>query len=94
MVEIKNVREVPTTKEENRLYRWETIQLLTLGLTIIGQIVVGQWFILGQAAWLAANVVACCRNIALKRPIPDCVKDAAMLAITLGIIIAYFLGMY
>lgn len=92
--EIKNVRGVPEQKNDRKMWVWEQISLLILGLTIIGQITVGAWFILGQALWCAANITAVLRNIALKRPLADCVKDGVMLAITIGIITCWALGIY
>lgn len=94
MTEIKNVRPIEKTDKERSVWVWEQISLVVLALTIVGQITVGAWFILGQALWCAANVTACLRNIALKRPAADCVKDAVMLAITVGIIICWYLGIY
>ena len=92
--EIKNVRGVPEQKSDRKTWVWEQISLLILGLTIIGQITVGAWFIFGQALWCAANITAVLRNIALKRPLADCVKDGVMLAITIGIITCWALGIY
>ena len=92
--EIKNVRGVPEQKSDRKTWVWEQISLLILGLTIIGQITVGAWFILGQALWCAANITAVLRNIALKRPLAACVKDGVMLAITIGIIVCWALGIY
>ena len=96
MNEITNVRNNATikTQEEKKAWVWEQVQLITLGLTIIGQITVGQWFIFGQALWCAANVTACVRNIMLRRPFADCLKDGVLLAITIGIITAWALGAY
>ena len=94
MNQITNVRDVPEQKSDRKMWLWEQVSLLVLGLTIVGQITVGAWFILGQALWCAANVTAVLRNIALKRPIADCVKDGVMLAITVGIIICWALGIY
>lgn len=93
MTEIKNVRVMPEEKH-GREWLWEQVSLLVLGLTIIGQITVGAWFIFGQAVWCAANVTAVLRNIALKRPLADCVKDGVMLAITIGIITCWTFGIY
>ena len=92
--EIKNVRGVPEQKSDRKAWVWEQVSLLILGLTIIGQITVGAWFIFGQALWCAANITAVLRNIALKRPLADCVKDGVMLAITIGIIVCWALGIY
>lgn len=94
MTEITNVRPIEKTKAERKTWAWEQVSLVVLALTIVGQITVGAWFILGQALWCGANVTACVRNIALKRPVADCVKDAVMLAITIGIIVCWHLGIY
>ena len=92
--EIKNVRGVPEQKSDRKTWVWEQMSRLILGLTIVGQSTVGAWFILGQALWCAANITAVLRNIALKRPLADCVKDGVMLAITIGIIVCWALGIY
>ena len=69
---------------------WENLQLLCLALTIFGQITVGAVFLLGQGVWLASNLLALVRDFALHRPIADKVKNAALSAITLSLIVGYF----
>lgn len=92
MNQIENVREMPT--EEKTLARkvWENLQYLNLGMTIAGQVVIGGSYLLGQGVWLAANIIAVARDVALKRPAADVVKDVAMTALTAGLIVFYLLG--
>lgn len=68
---------------------WENVQLLCLALTIAGQVVIGPCYLAGQGLWLVSNVLAIIRNFVLVRPMADKVKDAAMTAITAGLMIAY-----
>lgn len=70
---------------------WENVQLLCLGLTIVGQILIGPMYIVGQSCWLVSNVLAIIRNFILHRPFADKVKDVVMTAITTGLIIAYLI---
>lgn len=92
MNQITNVREMPT--EEKTLARrvWENLQLLNLFLTITGQIVIAPSYLLGQGLWLIANLIAVARDVALKRPAADVVKDVCMTALTAGLIGFYLLG--
>ena len=46
MNQITNVREMPEQKSDRKTWAWEQVSLLILGLTIVGQITVGAWFIL------------------------------------------------
>lgn len=70
---------------------WEDIQLLCLGLTIVGQILIGPMYIVGQSCWLVSNVLAIIRNFILHRPFADKIKDAVMTAITTGLMLAYLI---
>ena len=70
---------------------WENLQYVNLALTIIGQIVIGPLWLLGQGLWATANLIAVVRDFVLARPVADKVKDIAMLALTLGLIAASFL---
>ena len=73
---------------------WENLQYLNLALTIAGQIIVGGSYMLAQSAWLVANVIALARDFTLQRPTADKVRDAAMTALTAGLMIFYLLGGY
>lgn len=89
--EITNVKTVsiPSRETEHRTKVWEEMQLLVLALTIIGQCIVGGFFIIGQSLWCVANTIALIRDFKLQRPYADKVKNATMLAITIGIIVGY-----
>lgn len=89
--EISNVRE---TQERPSLWAqvWTQAQYLNLALTIAGQIVVGNSYLIGQGVWLVANCIAVIRDVVLKRPAADVVRDVAMTALTAGLIVFYLLG--
>lgn len=92
MNQIQNVREMPT--EEKTLARkvWENLQYLNLALTIGGQCLIGASYLIGQTAWLIANLIAVARDVILRRPAADVVRDVAMTALTAGLIGFYLLG--
>lgn len=82
------------TKKPLKILVWENLQLGCLALTIFGQVTIGASFMLGQGVWFIANVIALTRDFILKRPAADKIKNAALTAITAGIIAAYLLGWY
>lgn len=99
--EIKDMRDNATaitdpkaTKKPVKITVWENLQLLGLALTISGQIFVGGSYLTGQAVWLAANVLALVRDFILHRPAADKIKNAALTALTLSLIIMRLLGWY
>lgn len=78
--------------EKNKAEKiWENIQLLVLGLTIVGQMTVGIIFLLGQGLWLVSNTIALIRDFALHRPPADKIKNAVLTSITFGIILSTLL---
>lgn len=84
-----------TEKQANRLATRkhiklvENLQLLGLGLTIIGQVLVRFDFILlTQIIWLVANLIALGRDFYLERPAADKIKNACLTALTAGLIIS------
>ena len=89
--EITNVRE---TQERPSIWAqiWTQAQYLNLTLTIAGQCIIGASYLIGQGAWLVANCIAVIRDIILKRPAADVVKDVCMTALTAGLIVFYLLG--
>lgn len=66
---------------------WEFIGYLTLGFCIIGQVTVGYWYLLAQGVYLAANGLGVIRDVALKLPRANLIKDICFTAITIGLII-------
>lgn len=85
---------VETEKKSTKQLVWENLQLLALTGTIVGQVVVGASFLIAQGIWLAANILSLVRDFMLHRPVADKVKNAALTALTAGLIIAYLLGFY
>lgn len=67
----------------------ENLQLLGLGLTIIGQVLVRfDLALVAQSIWLAANVIALGRDFYLYRPVADKIKNACLTALTAGLVIS------
>lgn len=60
---------------------------VSIALTVIGQCTVGSNFYIGQIAYLVANIVNCGRDIYLKRPKADKIRNFTFLGITVGLII-------
>ena len=67
----------------------ENLQLLGLGLTIIGQVLVRfDLALVAQLIWLAANLIALGRDFYLERPAADKIKNACLTALTAGLVIS------
>lgn len=88
--EIKNVKYRPQ-KTRAQLF-WENLQLLVLALTILGQMTVGIWFLVGQGVWLVANLIATTRDFILRRPFADKLKNIVLTTITLSLILLNVFG--
>ena len=71
-----------------KLITWENIQYAVLFLTVVGQVLIGVNYFLGQGTWLLANVITVTRNIKLDRPKADKVQGWFMFALTFGLIAA------
>ena len=65
---------------------------VAIALTVIGQCTMGASFYIGQGAYLIANVVNCTRDIILKRPRADKIKNFTFLGITVGLIMFKYLS--
>ena len=67
----------------------ENLQLLGLGLTIMGQVLVRfDLALVAQLIWLGANVLALGRDFYLERPWADKIKNAALTALTAGLVVS------
>jgi hypothetical protein len=64
---------------------------ISLALCLVAQIIIGGNYIAGQGLYLVANLIGVYRTFTMKRRTPDKVKDSCFLAVTLGLIILYFL---
>ena len=70
----------------NKMF-WEGIGYSTLALCIFGQITVGTWYLVAQTAYLISNICGVTRDIALKLPKANLVRDVAFTAITIALIV-------
>ena len=67
----------------------ENLQLLGLGLTIIGQVLVRfDLALVAQSIWLTANLIALGRDFYLERPAADKIKNSCLSALTLALVIS------
>lgn len=71
---------------ENKIF-WEAVGYLTLALCVFGQITVGSWYLLAQCAYLFSNACGVTRDIALKLPKANLVRDIVFTAITVALIV-------
>lgn len=71
---------------------WEFVGYTALVGLIIGQITIGFNFWVGQIAYLVADVFILVRCFAIKQEVSDKVKNIAMTAICVGVMIIKFLG--
>ena len=72
----------------NRL--WENIAYINIGLCLIANITVGYFYMFAQILYLLCNLTNVFRNIFLKRPTADKIRDIAFLGVTIGLIILRF----
>lgn len=67
----------------------ENILYIPIALCLLGQVVIGKYYLLGQNLFLLANIISIIRTFAMKRPVSDKVKDSCFVAVTIGLIIIY-----
>lgn len=70
-------------------YFWEGVGYLTLIGLIIGQIIVGYWYLLAQTLYLICNIACTIRTFAINQPPADKIKNCVFTAITIGLIIIW-----
>ena len=89
MTENITITETKERKARHHVKFVENLQLLGLALTIIGQVLVRfDLALVAQCIWLAANIIALGRDFYLYRPVADKIKNAALTALTLGLVIS------
>ena len=66
---------------------WEFINYLCLAGLIIGQITIGFMFYLGQTVYLITDILILIRVFACKYPLSEKIKNIALTAICLGVLI-------
>lgn len=89
-----NANEPRSSRFHDNEKLWERVMYLILALTVAGQVIINMNALAGQTVWLVANVLAVTRNVMLKRPASDMVKDVCMLGITAGLIAAILGGAF
>ena len=71
---------------------WEIVGYLTLIGLVIGQVLIGYWYLFAQGVYLLCNLGCTIRCFALRQPKADKVKNCVFTAITLGLIILRLIG--
>lgn len=66
---------------------FENLCYVTLVGLIVGQCIIGRWYLAGQITYLICNLIQVVRDFVLKRARADKVKDSACTAITIGLIL-------
>ena len=74
-------------KNKKVLGFWEIINYFCLIGLVVGQITVGYAYIFAQIIYLICNAVSVIRDIKLRLPPSNIVRDACFTAITIGLII-------
>lgn len=72
---------------KNKFNFWELANYICLTLCIFGQMAVGYVYMIAQIAYLIANGVAVIRDVKIKMPTSNLVKDVCFFAITVGLIV-------
>lgn len=87
--EMTNNTNIKPIEEKKHVKMVENVQLLGLALTILGQVLVRfDLALTAQCIWLAANIIALGRDFYLARPWADKIKNAALTALTLALVIS------
>lgn len=76
-----------TNRETNSTGFWEFIGYISLALAVFGQIMVGQFYLIAQTAYLICNIASVIRDYALNLPRANKVKDFVFSGITIALIL-------
>lgn len=71
---------------------WEIVGYIALIGCVLGQIIVGYWYLFAQAIYLVCNIGMTVRCFAIHQNNADKVKNSVFTAITLGLIIIRLIG--
>ena len=66
---------------------WEIVGYVGLAGTVLGQIIVGYWYLFAQGIFLVCNLGYTIRCFAIHQNTADKVKNITFTAITMGLII-------
>lgn len=71
---------------------WEIVGYISLFGCVIGQVIVGYWYLFAQSIYLFCNLCMTIRCFAIHQQRADKVKNITFTAITLGLIIIRLCG--
>lgn len=71
---------------------WEIVGYIGLAGTVIGQIIVGYWYLLAQGIFLVCNCGYTIRSFAIHQMPADKVKNITFTAITIALITIRLVG--
>lgn len=71
---------------------WELIGYISLFGCVLGQILIGYWYLFAQCIYLVCNLCSTIRCFAIKQNTADKIKNIVFTAITLGLIIIRLIG--
>lgn len=71
---------------------WEIVGYIALLGLVIGQIIVGYWYLVAQTLFLICNLATTIRCFAIHQPPADKVKNCVFTAISVGLIILRLSG--
>lgn len=77
---------------QNKVY--EAMGYAGLALTIIGQVVIGIDYLLGQGCWFVANGLYITKAVKQEMGKAEIVRNVAMTALTTGLMIAKIFGAF
>lgn len=64
---------------------WEVLGYIAIAAALIGQIIIGENFLLGQGGFLIANIINTLRCFVIKQNMADKVRNVCFLAVTIGL---------
>lgn len=70
---------------------WDLVGYMSLSGALIGQVVVGWGYLVGQFIFLTSNICALVRCFKINQAAPDKVKNVCFTSLTIGLIIIYFI---
>lgn len=72
--------------------KYDIIIYIAIASTVLGQVIIGWEYYIGQGGFLCANALYLYRDIKLDRPKSEIIKDVIFTALTVGLIIVYALS--
>lgn len=70
---------------------WDIVLYIAVAMTVLGQVIIGWQYYIGQGSFLIANVIYVVRDIKLERPKSDIIKDVIFSGLTISLMVIYSL---